>query len=254
MKKNLSILFLGSLLLLTFSCKKSSIIDSPVKETAVEAPKSKTQGLRSITQGRFNGTYVDIWNYSTPQLYIFNGSQYARYDVLTNTFMGTNSITAGYAGVPFATIDAAYVDTWHYSTPQLYLFSGTQYARYDILTNTFMGTNSITAGYAGVPFATIDAAYVDTWNYSTPQLYLFNGTQYARYDILTNTFMGTNSIAAGYAGVPFATIDAAYVDTWHYSTPQLYLFSGDDYARYDILFNTFQGTNLISNGYSGVPF
>ena len=203
MKKNLTILFFGSLLLLMFSCNKSSIIDSPVKETAVETPKSKAQGLRSITQGRFNGTYVDIWNYSTPQLYIFKDTLYARYDVLTNTFMGTNSIAAGYAGVPFATIDAAYVDTWSYSTPQLYLFSGTQYARYDILTNTFMGTNTIAAGYAGVPFSTIDATYVDTWHYSTPQLYLFSGDDYARYDILSNTFQGTNLISNGYSGVPF---------------------------------------------------
>jgi hypothetical protein len=253
MKKKCSPIFLASLFLLVFSCKKSDIT-VPVKETTMETPKPPGGVFRSITQGRFNATYVDIWHYSTPQLYIFNNSQYARYDVLTNTFMGTNSIARGYAGVPFAAIDAAYIDTWHYSTPQLYLFSGNQYARYDILTNTFMGTNSIASGYAGVPFATIDAAYVDTWHYSTPQLYLFNGTSYARYDILTNTFMGTNSIANGYAGVPFATIDATYVDTWHYSTPQLYLFSGDNYARYDILTNTFMGTNLISNGYAGVPF
>ncbi|NII25995.1 hypothetical protein HB364_12945 [Pseudoflavitalea sp. X16] len=251
MNKHLTTLFFGSLLLLTFSCKKSDLAAPQAAEAARETPTKNAN--RSVTQGRFNGTYVDTWHYSTPQLYIFKDSLYARYDILTNTFMGTNTIAAGYAGVPFATIDAAYVDTWHYSTPQLYLFSGNQYARYDILTNTFMGTGPLSA-YTGVPFSSIDAAYVDTWHYSTPQLYLFKGSQYARYDILTNTFMGTNSIAAGYAGVPFSSIDATYVDTWHYSTPQLYLFSGNDYARYDILSNTFMGTNSISAGYAGVPF
>lgn len=256
MKKNFVSFLLGSLLLCMFSCKKSDISTSVKKgETGSSVSKPSTQGNRSITQGRFNGTYIDYWHYGgTPQLYIFHNNQYARYDVITNTFMGTNTIAAGFAGVPFASIDAAYVDLWNYATPQLYLFSGTSYARYDILTNTYMGTNSIAAGYAGVPFSTIDAAYVDTVSYSTPQLYLFNGTQYARYDILTNTYMGSNSIAAGYAGVPFSTIDAAYIDHWHYSTPQLYLFNGDNYARYDVLTNTYMGSNSISAGYAGVPF
>jgi hypothetical protein len=100
------------------------------------------------------------------------------------------------------------------------------YARIDLTTNEFKGTNSIANGYPGVPFTTIDAAYVDQWHYNnTPQLYLFSGTQYARIDLTTNEFKGTNSIANGYPGVPFTTIDAAYVDQWHYNnTPQLYLF------------------------------
>jgi hypothetical protein len=108
----------------------------------------------------------------------------------------------------------------------------------------------------GTANAGIDAAYVDTWHYNnTPQLYLISGSQYARYDILNNKFMGVNSIKNGYTGVPFTKIDATYVDTWHYNnTPQLYLFSGSQYARYDILNNKFMGVNSIKNGYTGVPF
>lgn len=48
-------------------------------------------------------------------------------------------------------VDAGYVDMWHYGeAPQLYVFSGTEYGRYDILQNRFMGRNAIAAGYPGL--------------------------------------------------------------------------------------------------------
>ena len=102
------------------------------------------------------------------------------------------------AGIAYAGIDATYVDVWHYESPQLYLFSGNQYTRYDIIPNKSMGTNTISRGYPAVPFSKIDAAYVDIWHYKTPQLYVFSGNQYARYDILSNTLMGINTISRGY--------------------------------------------------------
>ncbi|MCW3464980.1 hypothetical protein [Chitinophaga nivalis] len=251
MKKLLLLILAGSLTFVHQSCQKSNLTDQPIEATTnTVSAKVSTKAAGAC----FSAPYVDTWHYPTPQLYITHGNQYARYDVLTNTYKGVNSLAAGYAGVPFSSFDAAYVDTWHYATPQLYIFSGNQYARYDIQTNTFKGVNTIAAGYAGVPFSSIDAAYVDTWHYPTPQLYLFSGTQYARYDILTNTFKGVNSISAGYAGVPFSTFDGTYVDTWHYPTPQLYIFRGNSYARYDILTNTFKGVNSTANGYAGIPF
>jgi hypothetical protein len=99
--------------------------------------------------------------------------------------------------------DACYIDTWFYTSPQLYIFSGSQYARYDVKANRFEGANSIANGYPGVPFSKFDACYIDTWSYATPQLYIFSGSQYARYDVKANRFEGVNSIAKGYTGVPF---------------------------------------------------
>lgn len=61
-----------------------------------------------------NGLAVDDVEFGMPQLYLFSGSEYARYDILQNKYEGKASISQGYAGVPFSTIDAAYVDTWHY--------------------------------------------------------------------------------------------------------------------------------------------
>jgi hypothetical protein len=251
MRKLFVLILGGSLAFVNQSCQKSNMKDSLPTETTT----TLNSGVSAKSAGScYSGTYVDTWHYATPQLYIFHDNQYARYDVLSNTFQGVNGISNGYPGVPFTNFDATYVDTWHYATPQLYIFKGNQYARYDIQTNTYQGLNSITNGYPGVPFSTIDAAYVDTWHYATPQLYLFSGNQYARYDILTNTFKGVNSITNGYPGVPFSSFDATYVDTWHYPTPQLYIFNGSQYARYDILTNTFKGVNSNANGYPGVPF
>ncbi|HRH03131.1 MAG TPA: hypothetical protein PLN13_04800 [Bacteroidia bacterium] len=199
-------------------------------------------------------SYIDTWSYATPQLYIFNGTQYARYDVKANKFEGVNDIAKGYPAVPFSNFDAGYIDTWSYATPQLYIFNGTQYARYDVKANKFEGVNDIAKGYPGVPFSKFDACYIDTWSYATPQLYIFNGTQYARYDVKANKYEGVNDISKGYPGVPFSKFDACYIDTWSYATPQLYIFNGSKYARYDVKANKFEGVNDISKGYPGVPF
>ncbi|RBL89786.1 hypothetical protein [Chitinophaga flava] len=248
MKRLFALVISGSMVLINQSCQKSNMKE----ETPTVKNSTLNAGVSAKAVGScFSATYIDTWHYPTPQLYIFHDNQYARYDVITNTYNGVNSISA-YAGVPFSSFDAAYVDTWSYPTPQLYIFKGNQYARYDILTNTYQGVNSLSA-YAGVPFTSIDAAYVDTWNYPTPQLMLFSGTQYARYDILTNTYKGVNNIASGYPGVPFSTFDATYVDTWNYPTPQLYIFRGNQYARYDIPTNSYKGVNTTA-AYTGVPF
>lgn len=201
---------------------------------------------------KVDATYVDTWHYATPQLYMIGGSSYARWDVKSNTYEGANDLSSGYPGVPFDSFDTTYVDTWSYSTPQLYIFHGDSYARYDIRSNQFMGVNTIAAGYPGVPFPEFDATYVDTWSYPTPQLYIFHGDSYARYDIKANQFMGVNTIAAGYPGVPFSEFGATYVDTWSYATPQLYIFRGGRYARYDIKANRFMGVNSITADYPGV--
>ena len=225
------------------ACTKT--INNPIINPNINADSS---------QSCIDACYVDTFHYETPKLYLFKGSQYVRCDILTNKYEDINAISKGYPGVPFTEIDASYVDTWHYPTPKLYLFRGNQYVRYDILTNTYEDINTIVKGYPNVPFSTIDAAYVDTWHYSTPKLYLFKGSQYVRYDILTNTYEDINTIAKGYPGVPFTTIDASYVDTWHFSTPKLYLFKGSQYVRYDILTNKYEDINTISKGYPGVPF
>ena len=178
--------------------------------------------------------YVDVRHYQTPQLYLFKDTHYERYDLFASMSIGLNKITKGYPGIAFETIDAAYVDARNSESPQLYLFSGVRYCRYDIRANKMVGVNTIKNGYPGLPFKTIDAAYVDSRNLGKPKLYLFSGSRYARYDILNDRYEGSNDIAKGYPGVTFKFIDAAYVDVSKPEGPQLYLFSGSNYARYDI--------------------
>ncbi|MCW3462516.1 hypothetical protein [Chitinophaga nivalis] len=254
MKRNLVLLILsGSMALLWASCQKNELNHST--EAALSDKTAAVQVSKKGPQSCFSGTYIDTMHYNnTPQLYIFNGNQYTRYDVLANTFNGVTSIS-NYPNMPFGSIDASYVDYWHYGgRPQLYMFSGNQYARYDMKNNSFEGTTAIT-NFPNMPFTSVDAAYVDTWHYGgRPQLYLFSGNRYARYDILANTFEGTTSIT-NFPNMPFTSVDAAYVDTWHYGgRPQLYLFSGGIYARYDIWANTYEGVNTVASGYAGSPF
>ncbi|MBC9909007.1 hypothetical protein [Chitinophaga varians] len=162
-------------------------------------------GFPGIPFSTFDASFVDTWQVpGSPLLYVFSGSQYARYDLKSSTYQGVNSIAYGFPGIPFSSIDAAFVDTWQIpGSPQLYVFSGTQYALYDLKTNTYKGVNNIVNGFAGVPFATFDAVYVDTWQIpGYPQLYIFKGNQYARYDLKTSTYKGMNSTAVGFPGLP----------------------------------------------------
>ena len=192
--------------------------------------------------------YVDMWHYQTPQLYLFKDTHYERYDLFASMSIGLNKITKGYPGITFETIDAAYVDARNSESPQLYLFSGVRYCRYDIRANKMVGVNTIKNGYPGLPFKTIDAAYVDSRNLGKPKLYLFSGSRYARYDILNDRYKGSNDIAKGYPGVTFKFIDAAYVDVSKPEGPQLYLFSGSNYARYDICTDKIIEINTNSKG------
>gem|GEM_PF-5046274 len=240
-------LMLGaSMALLSQSCSKGN--DKP------ETPGNKPTTLLPDS-ACYRATYTDVWHYTTPQLYIFHGNQYARVDLLTHTYKGLNPISAGYPGVPFTSFDAVYANIWiDPMAPKLIIFSGKQVARYDIKSNTYLGLDSISHAYPGVTFTSIDAAYVDTVTYSTPQLYLFSGTQYARVDIPTNAFKGITDIASHYPGVPFSTFSATYVSTWFSTTNKLIIFSGTQHATYDIKANRFEGVTSNSADYPGVPF
>ena len=64
----------------------------------------------------------------------------------------------------------------------------------------------------------------------------------------TTLKLGVSTKAAG------SCCGATYADMWHYVTQQLYIFHDNQYARYDVLTNTYQSVNGVSNGYPGVPF
>jgi hypothetical protein len=175
---------------------------------------------------------------SGPQLYFVAGSLLVRYNVAARRFAQTVPIGTVLHDIPFSRIDAAYIDRWHYDgAPQLYLFSGTHYARYDLCAEQYEGTAAIDDGFHGLPFHTIDAAYVDEWHYGlTPQLYVFSGDKYARWDILKNSYEDSASIQAGYRGWHFGRVDAAFVEAWHSrASPQLYLLSSHTFARFDLM-------------------
>ncbi|SHK74963.1 hypothetical protein SAMN05444266_10117 [Chitinophaga jiangningensis] len=153
--------------------------------------------------------------------------------------------------------DATYVDTWHYATPQLYIFKGTNYGRYDLTTHTYAGLNTIADGYKNVPFSTFDAVFVDVWSDSVPKLMIFSGNKVAKFDILNNIYEGVDSISSRYPGLPFTSVDALFVDTvttYYNKQPQLYIFSGTQYARIDMNTNTYKGLNSNALGFENAPF
>ena len=199
----------------------------------------------------FDACFVDWWTHSAPKLHIFKGTKYSVFDKNAGTFEKDIEIANGYPGLPFKTIDACYVDTISYPTPQLYIFSGTKYARWDLKENKFKGVNDIARGYPGVPFLSFDACYIDYWSYSSPQVYIFSGKKYARFDTKTGKCEGINDVSKGFPSVPYQVFDDILLDNWTYPNPKIYIFNGIDYYMYDLKTNTrerIQSIGLFGEG------
>lgn len=149
--------------------------------------------------------------------------------------LAPRSIRSGWKGFPFRKVDAA----TYYPGNRVYLFSGSQYARWDSKTRKVGTPRPIRGNWKGVYFNKIDAAF---YRRSNHKVYLFSGTQYVRYDIATNKadpgypkniqrLWGGNRM--------FRTVDAVLP----YPNGKVYFFKGNRYIRYD------NRTNRIDAGY-----
>lgn len=135
---------------------------------------------------------------------------------------------AGSWGCVTGPIDAAV----RFDNRKIYLFFGSQYARYDMDKNACdPGYPKLIAGggWPGLPWAEgIDAAVA-----YNGKAYFFKGAQYVRYDIASDRVDPgyPMSLAAGWPQIPWPNgIDAA-VNT---QDGKVLLFKGAQYVRYDI--------------------
>ncbi|QNE74486.1 hemopexin repeat-containing protein [Streptomyces finlayi] len=206
----------------------------------------------------------DYWNFSGS-----NGHYrlYIRCH-LPETALVMKSIEEGWPGLVGTSftggIDAAVKKPGHPS--DVYLFRGAEYLRYDAHGEKIViGPKSLATGWpglAGTAFAQgIDAAtqipgYSVQQPQPSPDLYLFRGNQYVRYVTATEKItVGPKPIATGWPGLA----DTAFADKIDAAAPvpggapHLYLFTGDQYVRYDTTQEKIvAGPKPIAEGWPGL--
>ncbi|EAY23980.1 hemopexin repeat-containing protein [Microscilla marina] len=152
-----------------------------------------------------------------------------------STRLSPTLIRKGWKGFPFRKVDAA----TYYPGNIVYLFSGTQYARWDGKTRRVGPARSTRKYWRGLPFSMVEAAFY--WK-GNNKVYLFSGTQYVRYDVRTNKVdPGYPKNTQRYWGGSrmFRRVDAVLP----YPNGKVYFFRGNQYIRYDF------AKNRIDPGY-----
>ena len=197
-------------------------------------------------------TTTSIW--PNGKAYLFNGSQYVRYDPKADKAdPGYPAPIAGnWPGFPPAFqegVDAEVV--WNHQT--VYFFKGDQYLRYDI------AADRVDPGYP-LPIAGhwpglwkdhIDAGVV----WPNGKAYFFSGSQYIRYDIARDKADPgyPADIKGGWPGFP-ASFAAGIDDVVVWNNGKAYFFKGSEYIRYDIAADKIDPgyPQPIAGGWSGL--
>lgn len=157
------------------------------------------------------------------------------YDVQEVTVNFTPWAGARWPGVPqefYRAIDAA---LYREDNEKVYLFSGNRYARFHITNGkpVFEANRPIAGNWPSLPAefeAGIDAAL---WRHSNGKIYLFKGSQYARFNPTNGLVLeAVRPIAGNWLGLPAefeAGIDAALMDK---NASKIYLFKGSQFVRF----------------------
>jgi cell wall-associated NlpC family hydrolase len=147
-------------------------------DVANDLPDGLPQPVNGVTWPNLPWTNIDAGvNWGNGRVYLFRGSEYARFDVVHNRVDHILPIAGNWPGIPWPNIDAAL--SW--GNGKVYFFRGPEYVRYDI------GRDRVDAGYPlsiashwpGLPWPTIDAAV----NWGNGKAYFFSGLEYVQYDI-----------------------------------------------------------------------
>jgi hypothetical protein len=206
-------------------------VDAQFQAELASTPTNKTTLPGPVTP-RPTTTTTSIW--PNGKAYLFNGSQYVRYDPKTDKAdPGYPAPIAGnWPGFPPAFqegVDAEVV--WNHQ--RVYFFKGNQYLVYDI------AADRVAAGYPlpiaghwpGLWTEGIDAGVV----WPNGKAYFFRGSKYVRYDIATDKADPgfPADIKGGWPGFP-ASFAAGIDDVVVWNNGKAYFFKGSEYIRYDI--------------------
>ncbi|WP_424211039.1 hemopexin repeat-containing protein [Streptomyces sp. BI20] len=180
---------------------------------------------------------------SPDDVYLFKGDRYLRYNTADEKIVsGPRPIAAGWPGLQgtdfTGRIGAAY--TVPGSASDLYLFSGTQYVRYNVKREKIaFGPDSLSSAWPGLN----ELTYLFGLSAACPvpghptDVYLFQGSYYVRYNAVDNHPVGpVKTIADNWSdtnGTAFTLgVDAACAVP--HSSTEVYLFTGPAYMKHKI--------------------
>lgn len=178
---------------------------------------------------------TNIW--PKGKVYFFKGANYSRYDLAADKVESgwPKTIAGNWNGFPsnFASGINAYLMS---TNGKVYFFKGSEYLRYDILTDKVDAgwPKSISSHWNGFPaaFASgVDAAVMWTGG----KAYFFKGNQYLRYDMTTDSVDAgwPKQISGNWKGFPNSFnngINGAIL----LNNGKAYFFKGSEYVRYDV--------------------
>jgi Hemopexin len=160
-------------------------------------------------------------NWGLNRVYFFAGPNYYRWNVLADRVdpgypKPIAGNWAGFAGTGFENgVDAAV----NWGNGKIYFFKGGQYLRMDWATSTVDPgyPKSIGQAWSGLSAIGFDTDLDDVINFGNGKVYLFKGSQYARFDIASNTAETgyPKAIDPAWAGVFPSGISAAV--EWPYA-------------------------------------
>ncbi|HEX2880559.1 MAG TPA: hemopexin repeat-containing protein [Polyangiaceae bacterium] len=172
----------------------------------------------------------DAVNWGNGKLYVFNKSEYTRYDItLDRSDSGyPKPILGNWMGWPTtwaSGIDAAV----NWGNGKVYFFRGSQYLRFDIATDKVdQNPRPILGNWTGWPttWTTVDAAV----GWSSGKAYFFRGSDYLRIDMATRKVdRGPLPIDGNWPGLWTSGISYVFG-----KGTKAYFFKGTKYERYDM--------------------
>jgi hypothetical protein len=176
-----------------------------------------------------SGIDAAFWRQDNKRVYFFKGSEYVRLKDTTMDAEYPKQISSRWT-IPasFQTgIDAA---MWRKSNNKIYMFKGSQYIR---LTGTTVDSgypNSIANHWHGLPSSFHQDIDAVVWREMNDKIYMFKGSQYARFTGSTMDSGYPRSIVSGWRELPASFRTGISAALMHRDRKKIYLFDRNEYA------------------------